>query len=177
MSSPFLGCFWSILFILANDEDMHKISNEFEFRPDRTTDYRVSYTWGLKKFLTDLQWENGVSVLAHSLLIESSSKLLVTRTCIKARMSSILGLWFPWPIYMFFWNEIWPWHIGLRWGIVALWATCICIWIAVLYCMRSFPKTCLTGAFGGYSLFRVGMDLHCSLKKCIHLYVIRPFLI
>ena len=23
-----------------------------------------------------------------------------------------------------FWNEIWPWHIGLRWAIIALWATC-----------------------------------------------------
>ena len=23
-----------------------------------------------------------------------------------------------------FWNEIWPWHIRLRWAIVALWATC-----------------------------------------------------
>ena len=23
-----------------------------------------------------------------------------------------------------FWNEIWTWHIGLRWAIVALWATC-----------------------------------------------------
>ena len=23
-----------------------------------------------------------------------------------------------------FWNEIWLWHIGLRWAIVALWATC-----------------------------------------------------
>ena len=30
-------------------------------------------------------------MLAHSFLIESSSKLLVTRTCIKARLSSILG--------------------------------------------------------------------------------------
>ena len=44
----------------------------------------------------------GVSMLAHSFLIVSSSKLLVTRTGIKARTSSILGLWFPWPIYMFF---------------------------------------------------------------------------
>ena len=26
-----------------------------------------------------------------------------------------------------FWNEIWPWHIGLRWVIVALWATCCSI--------------------------------------------------
>ena len=29
-------------------------------------------------------------------------KLLVTRTGIKAWTSSISGLWFPWPIYMFF---------------------------------------------------------------------------
>ena len=63
-------------------------------------------------------------MLAQSFLIESSSKLLVTRTGIKARTSSISGLRFPWPIYMFFLNEIWPWHIGLRWAIVALWATC-----------------------------------------------------
>ena len=41
-------------------------------------------------------------MLAHSFLIKSSSKLLVTRTGIKARMSLISGLWFPWPIYMFF---------------------------------------------------------------------------
>ena len=43
-----------------------------------------------------------MSVLANSFLIESSSKLLVTRTGINARTSSISGLWFPWPIYMFF---------------------------------------------------------------------------
>ena len=41
-------------------------------------------------------------MLAHSFLIESSSKLLVTRTGVKARTSSISGLWFQWPIYMFF---------------------------------------------------------------------------
>ena len=41
-------------------------------------------------------------MLAHSFLIESSSKLLVKRTGIKARTSSFSGLWFPWPIYMFF---------------------------------------------------------------------------
>ena len=41
-------------------------------------------------------------MLAHSFLIESLSKLLVNRTCIKARTSSISGLWFPWPIYMVF---------------------------------------------------------------------------
>ena len=41
-------------------------------------------------------------MLAHSFLTESSSKLLVTRTGIKAWTSSILGLWFPWPIIYFF---------------------------------------------------------------------------
>ena len=55
-----------------------------------------------KKFPIDLSCENGVCMLAHSFLIKSSSKLLVARTGIKARMSLISGLWFPWPIYMFF---------------------------------------------------------------------------
>ena len=49
-----------------------------------------------------MYWENGVSMLAYSFLIESSSKLLVTRTGTKARTSSISSLWFPWPICMFF---------------------------------------------------------------------------
>ena len=49
-----------------------------------------------------IDYENGVSMLAHSFLIVSSSELLVTRTGIKARTSSISGLWFPWPIYIFF---------------------------------------------------------------------------
>ena len=31
-----------ILFILAGNEDMHKSLDEFEFRPDPTTDYGVS---------------------------------------------------------------------------------------------------------------------------------------
>ena len=31
-----------ILFKLAGNEDMHNILDEFEFRPDQTTDYRVS---------------------------------------------------------------------------------------------------------------------------------------
>ena len=34
----------------AGNKDMHKISDEFEFQPDRTTDYVVSCPWGLKYF-------------------------------------------------------------------------------------------------------------------------------
>ena len=63
-------------------------------------------------------------MLAHTFLIKSSSKLLVTRTGIKAQTSLNSGLWFPWPIYMFFEMRGCPWHIGLRWAIVALRATC-----------------------------------------------------
>ena len=42
------------LLILAGIEDMHKISDEFEFRSDRTTDYGVSCPWVSKIFPIDL---------------------------------------------------------------------------------------------------------------------------
>ena len=39
----FFGCFfYPILFILASNDDMHKSSEEFEIRPDLTTDCGVS---------------------------------------------------------------------------------------------------------------------------------------
>ena len=40
-----------ILFKLAGNEDMHNILDEFEFRPDLTTDYGVSSLERRKKFL------------------------------------------------------------------------------------------------------------------------------
>ena len=52
--------FYPVLFILAGNEDVHKISDEFEFRPYRTTDYGVSCPWASKTFPIDLQWENAV---------------------------------------------------------------------------------------------------------------------
>ena len=54
-SLPFgLLVFYLILFILASNEDMYKISDEFEFRPDRTSDYGVGCPWASKKFPIDL---------------------------------------------------------------------------------------------------------------------------
>ena len=51
VSPPFLGCFRSDPFyIFADNEDMYKIWDEFEFRPDRTTDYGFSCPWVSKKF-------------------------------------------------------------------------------------------------------------------------------
>ena len=50
----FSVAFHLILFILGGNEDMHKISHEFKFGPDRTTDYGVSCPWVPKKFPIDL---------------------------------------------------------------------------------------------------------------------------
>ena len=50
----FLVVFDPVLLILASNEDMHKISDEFEFRSDQTTDYGVSCPWVSKKFPIDL---------------------------------------------------------------------------------------------------------------------------
>ena len=43
-----------ILSNFAGNEDMHNILVEFEFRPDRTTDYGVSCPWASEKIPIDL---------------------------------------------------------------------------------------------------------------------------
>ena len=45
-----LPCPVTGLIILAGNEDMHKISDKFDFQPDWTTDYGVSCPWACKKF-------------------------------------------------------------------------------------------------------------------------------
>ena len=42
VSPLFLSCFHPFLFILAGNDDMHESSDDFEFRPDWTTDCGVS---------------------------------------------------------------------------------------------------------------------------------------
>ena len=43
-----------IHFKLAGNEDLHNILDEFEFRPDLTTDYGVSCPWASEKIPIDL---------------------------------------------------------------------------------------------------------------------------
>ena len=50
MSPSLLSCFDLIIFIRSVNEGMHNISDEFEFRPDRTTNYGVGCPLGLKNF-------------------------------------------------------------------------------------------------------------------------------
>ena len=55
MSPPFLCCFFiRSFFKLAGNKDRPKISDNFEFRPDRTTPYRVRCPWASEKFPIDL---------------------------------------------------------------------------------------------------------------------------
>ena len=83
-----------IFFKLAGNKDMHNIMNEFEFRRDRTTDYGVSCPWASKKYPhRPYNWENGVSSFSLLFLIGSFWYFHVTRTSIKAWMSSNFLKW------------------------------------------------------------------------------------
>ena len=106
-----------IFFKLAGNKNMHNIMNEFEFRPERTTDYGVSCPWASKKYpYRPYNGENGVSTFSLLFLIGSFWYFHVTRTSIKAWMSLNF---LKWDLTL---------HIGLRWAIVALWATCLSFW-------------------------------------------------
>ena len=50
----FSNAFDQILFILAGNDDMHEIFDEFEIRPDSTMDYGVSCPWAYEKNPIDL---------------------------------------------------------------------------------------------------------------------------
>ena len=59
-----------ILFILTGKEDIHKISDKFEFWPDRTTDYRVSCPWASKKFPIEMgKWSLHASAFIFDWII------------------------------------------------------------------------------------------------------------
>ena len=77
-----------IFFKLAGNKDMHNIMKEFEFRPDRTTDYGVSWPWASKKYPHRLIIGKMVFPLFLLFLIGSFWYFHVTRTSIKAWMSS-----------------------------------------------------------------------------------------
>ena len=93
-----------ILFKLAGNEDMHNIMNEFEFRPDRTTDYGVSCPWASKKYpYRPYNGENGVSTFSLLFLIGSFWYFHVTRTSIKAWMSSNF---LKWDLTLAHWTQV-----------------------------------------------------------------------
>ena len=65
---------------------MHESLDEFKFRPDTTTNFRVICPCASEKLML-----NVVNTLALSFLIVSSSYLQVTRTSITSRTDSKFG--------------------------------------------------------------------------------------
>ena len=93
-----------IVFKLAGNKDMHNIMNEFEFRPDRTTDYGVSCPWASKKYpYRPYNGENGVSTFSLLFLIGSFWYFHVTRTSIKAWMSLNF---LKWDLTLAHWTQV-----------------------------------------------------------------------
>ena len=83
---------------------MHKSLDEFEFRPDRTTDYGVSCPWASKKYpYRPYNGENGVSTFSLLFLIRSFWYFHVTRTSIKAWMSSNF---LKWDLTLAHWTQV-----------------------------------------------------------------------
>ena len=80
-SSSFI--FDTIILILAGNEDMHKSLDEFKFRTDTTTNFRVICPCASEKLMY-----NAVNTLAPTFPSGSSSFLPITRTTIKSRTSS-----------------------------------------------------------------------------------------
>ena len=92
-----------IFFKLAGNKDMHNIMNEFEFRPDRTTDYGVSCPWASKKYpYRPYSGENGVSTFSLLFLI-GSFWYFVRRTSIKAWMSLNF---LKWDLTLAHWTQV-----------------------------------------------------------------------
>ena len=93
-----------IFFKLAGNKDMHNIMNEFEFRPDRTTDYGVSCPWASKTYpYRPYNGENGVSTFSLLFLIGSFWYFHVTRTSIKAWMSLNF---LKWDLTLAHWTQV-----------------------------------------------------------------------
>ena len=83
---------------------MHNIMNEFEFPPDRTTDYGVSCPWASKKYpYRPYNGENGVSTFSLLFLIGSFWYFHVTRTSIKAWMSLNF---LKWDLTLAHWTQV-----------------------------------------------------------------------
>ena len=93
-----------IFFKLAGNKDMHNIMNEFEFRPDQTTDYGVSCPWASKKYpYRPYNGESGVSTFSLLFLIGSFWYFHVTRTSIKDWMSLNF---LKWDLTLAHWTQV-----------------------------------------------------------------------
>ena len=139
-----------IFFKLAGNKDIHNIMNEFEFRPDLTTDYGVSCPWASKKYpYRSYNGENDVPTFSLLFLIGSFWYFHVTRTSIKAWMSLNF---LKWDLTLAYWTQVsdrCPLGYLLPFGLlVALWATCF-VWFRFKFTFKEnsvISRQCLNVA-------------------------------
>ena len=132
-----------IIINVAGNQDRCKTSVKFDFGPYQTTHFGVTCPW-VTKFSHFWTWISLKSVG------QSSSNFMCSIIGVRERLHKVLRrigskLWFPcnrkppltyngkndvstfsqlFLIRPFWKDHIWPWHIGLRWAIVAIWAAC-----------------------------------------------------
>ena len=124
-----------IFFKLAGNKNMHNIMNEFQFQPDRTTDYGVSCPWASKKYPhRPYNGENGISTFSLLFLIGSFWYFHVTRTSIKAWMSSNF---FKWDLTLEHWTQVSD-HCPLGYLF-----TCLLIFLKLCTCFLHGLEMCM----------------------------------
>ena len=110
--------FVRIIIKVAGNQGRHKSLVRFDFGPNQTTHFGVTcFEW--RKFHT-FEFEYLWNQLANLDQILCVASLGLGKGCIR-------------------FGADWPWHIGLRWAIVALWATCLAyLTILCSYCTIIF---------------------------------------
>ena len=98
-----LFIFDRIIIKVDGNQNRHKSSVKFNFGPNQTTHFGVTCSWVTKISHFELEYLWSQLVNLDQILFVAS--LGWGKGCIR------------------FWGRL-TWHIGLRWAIVALWATC-----------------------------------------------------
>ena len=100
-----------MLFILAGNEAIHKISDEFEFQSNRNTDYGVSCLWGIKnshRLTMGRRFLHASSFTFYPVIIKVAGNQDKHKSSDEFDFGPLVSM------VHFVWNEIWPWHTGLR---------------------------------------------------------------
>ena len=99
-----LFIFDRIIIKVAGNQDRHKSLVEFHFRPNHTTQFGITCPW-VTKISHFWTWIS-LKQVGHSW-----SNFMSSIIGVRERLHKVFG-------------ANWPWYIGLRWAVVALWATC-----------------------------------------------------
>ena len=129
--------------MLAGNDNIHESLHEFDIRPDPTAGFhgnRYGY-----------DGKNGVSTFSRLFFIHSFLYLQVTMTCMRARMSSILGLIGPSTVELAALERLKKIPIELYWGTidVAPFSQLLLIKsFSYLQVIMTYIRACMSSKFG-----------------------------